>query len=150
MEKYLILIVHIPILIISCNTNMKENSVEKWKSEIIQTEKEFADMAKKEGISKAFLNYAADDVVLLRDNSLILGKEALRESFVNPEESSNTVSLVWEPDFADVALSGDLGYTYGKYTYTVKDSIGNRRKSEGIFHTVWKRQQNGKWKFVWD
>ena len=150
MKKILQIIVLISLLSYACNRNHKEDSMEKWKSEIIETEKEFSDMALKEGIPKAFFTYAAEDVVLMRDNSLIIGKEALQESFKNENSNSGEVSLSWKPDFVDVASSGDLGYTYGKYVYTSTDSIGNSNVVEGVFHTVWKRQSDGKWRFVWD
>jgi len=58
--------------------------------------------------------------------------------------------LEWAPDFVDVSSSGDLAYTYGKFTFSFKDSLGNKVENKGIFHTVWKRQSNGEWKFVWD
>ena len=138
------------VLFYSCNTNMKQDSIEKWKNEIVDTEQEFAEMALNEGIPKAFLTYAAEDAVLMRNNSLIIGIEALKENYKNKNLDSGTVSLTWKPDFVDVASSGDLGYTYGKYVYTTTDSIGNTNTVEGIFHTVWKRQADGKWKFVWD
>ncbi len=129
---------------------MKEDSIEKWKREIVETEHEFSEMAQKEGIPKAFLTYAAEDVVLMRNNSLIIGKESLRESYKSKKSGSGNVSLTWKPDFVDVASSGDLGYTYGKYVHTKTDSIGNTKVVEGVFHTVWKRQPDGKWQFVWD
>ncbi len=150
MKKTLKLMLLLSALIYSCNTNMKQDSIEKWKREIVDTEKEFAEMALKEGIPKAFLTYAAQDVVLMRNNSLIIGKESLQENYKNKKSESGNVSLSWKPDFVDVASSGDLGYTYGKYVYTTTDSIGNAKVVEGIFHTVWKRQPDGKWKFVWD
>ncbi|MBL7111012.1 MAG: DUF4440 domain-containing protein [Bacteroidales bacterium] len=59
-------------------------------------------------------------------------------------------SLVWEPEFVDVEESGDLGYTYGSFVFTAKDSTGNDIESKGVFHTVWKRQADGEWRFVWD
>ncbi len=134
-------------LVISCNQKM--GNVEKWKKEITDTELAFSAMAKTEGISKAFIAYAAEDAVLLRNNKLIEGKEELKASY----EGNNTlqkVSLTWAPDFVDVSSSGDLGYTYGRYVYTATDSVGNTQTNEGIFHTVWKRQSDGTWKFVWD
>ena len=150
MKKTLQLMLLLSVLIYSCNTNMKQDSIEKWKNEIIETEQEFAEMALNEGIPKAFLTYAAKDVVLLRNNSLIIGIDSLRESYKNEKSELGKVSLTWKPDFVDVALSGDLGYTYGKYVYTTTDSIGGKNVVEGVFHTVWKRQPDGKWKFVWD
>ncbi|MBI2280649.1 MAG: nuclear transport factor 2 family protein [Bacteroidetes bacterium] len=149
MKRQLILIFTAHLVLISCNMETKNNSIEQWKQEILTTEQEFAAMAKKEGIKKAFLNYAADDVVLLRSKKLVEGKKAMDEFFGIPNESEHE-SLEWKPDFVDVAASGDLGYTYGKFTYSAIDSTGNKVESSGIFHTVWKKQPDKTWKFVWD
>jgi ketosteroid isomerase-like protein len=137
---------------LACNGNIEkeEVSMEKWKEEIRAVEREFAEMADKEGIPAAFLKYAAEDAVLLRNDKLILGKEALRASYAGHKQGSGGVSLSWAPDFVDVSSSGDLGYTYGKYTYITTDSAGTKNAVEGIFHTVWKRQADGSWRFVWD
>ena len=135
---------------ISCNTVEKKNDQKKWRNEIIETELEFSKMASKEGISKAFLTYAADEAVLMRNNNLIIGIKAIEENFNNKSSASGKATLTWKPDFVDVSSSGDLGYTYGKYTYTIKDTLGNSNINKGIFHTVWKRQVDGNWKFVWD
>ena len=140
----------LPFLFISCSINNKKEISEKWKQEIVDTEHEFAKMAKNEGISKAFLTFAADDAVLMRNNNLIIGKEELKRSFSSRKSTSGKASLSWKPDFVDVSASGDLGYTYGKYIYTFTDSTGNIKLDSGIFHTVWKRQSSGEWRFVWD
>jgi len=58
--------------------------------------------------------------------------------------------LLWKPEFVELSKSGDLGYTYVEYVFLKKDSSGNTIESKGIFHTVWKKQSDGKWKFVWD
>jgi ketosteroid isomerase-like protein len=109
------------------------------------TEKAFALMAKEKGIAEAFYAFAADDAVIKRGQNIINGKEGIREYY---EKQPPTGQLEWSPDFADV--SGDLGYTYGKFTYSEKDSTGVVKQSTGFFHTVWKRQKDGTWKFVWD
>jgi len=133
-------------LVFACNP--EADSVEKWKNEIIETEKSFSALAQEEGMAKAFLTYAAEDAVLMRNNALIIGKEALSESFQSAGTENGT--LAWTPEFVDVAASGDLGYTYGNFIYTSTDSLGNEHVAEGVFHTVWKRQSDGTWKFVWD
>ena len=133
------------LLVNSCDTETKTDSIEKWKQEIRQAEEDFATMAKEKGIHDAFLYYAADDAVLKR-GSLIIGKNAIDKHL----EKSTSKNLSWSPDFVDVSTSGDLGYTYGKYVYQYVDSIGNPLKDTGVFHTVWKRQTNGSWKFVWE
>lgn len=137
------------LLNFSCQTMTKQSPVEKWKQEIMNTEKAFNDSVQVEGISKAFIAFAADSVAILRNDSLIVGKAALKEFYGNRRSSKN-ITLTWKPDFVDVSASGDLGYTYGSYLYTVTDSGGNKKEYRGIFHTVWKRQADGKWRFVWD
>jgi len=136
------------LIVSSCNTKSDIADIEKWKAEIVDTEKSFAELAKKEGLQKAFLTYAAEDGVLSRDNKIIKGKEAMSTWFEG--QSLENVQLEWTPDFVDVAASGDLGYTYGKFTFSALGENGEPLKSEGIFHTVWKRQANGEWRFVWD
>ena len=124
--------------------------IESLKNEILQVEKDFSDRVAEKGISESFLHYAADDAVLMRNNALIVGKDSIRRRFASQSTNGAEVSLTWTPDFVDVSTAGDLGYTYGKYVYSVTDSTGAVRKNEGVFHTVWKKQTDGSWKFVWD
>lgn len=133
-----------------CESNSKKGTPEQWKQEIMDTEQNFAALAAEEGIPAAFTAYAADDAVLMRNNQLIKGKENLQKSFASSPAKSPNITLTWTPDFVDVSSSGDLGYTYGKYIYTVTDSAGVAQQDTGIFHTVWKRQADGNWRFVWD
>lgn len=147
MKKYAVLILFLTVL--SCQKNNATN-IEKWKQEIVDTEKAFSDMAIADGIPAAFLAYSADNGVMMRNNRLIKGHGEMETYFQAASSNPNQLSLSWKPDFVDVANSGDLGYTYGEYTLTVTDSTGNTQESKGIFHTVWKRQANGSWKFVWD
>lgn len=122
--------------------------INKCKAEIIQAEKDFEMMAAEKGIKEAFLFYASDSVAINRFNLIYKGKKQINLYF--DYVKMNDVKLNWTPDFVDVASSGDMGYTYGKYTYTHKDSTGKTVENKGVFHTVWKKQADGNWKFVWD
>jgi ketosteroid isomerase-like protein len=51
--------------------------------------------------------------------------------------------ITWQPFKAEA--SGDLGYTIGNWKYQTKDTI-----MYGNYCTIWKRQQDGNWKFVFD
>ena len=113
-------------------------------------ERDFAAMAEKEGISRAFLHFAADEAVLLRGDKLYVGRQELEALFSGATSSPRDEKLSWSPDFVDISASGDLGYTYGSYTYSYTDSTGAKVERTGIFHTVWKRQEDGSWRFVWD
>jgi len=122
------------------------SSVEEDRAAILDTEAAFALMAQEEGIAAAFFHYAADSAVISRSGRLIKGCEAIREYY--SENLSPGTRLQWTPDYADV--SGDLGYTWGTYSLSVPDTAATTRESTGIFHTVWKRQPDGSWRYVWD
>ncbi len=122
---------------------------EQFKKEIVAAEHAFAQMVKEKGLKEAFSFFAADSAVLNRSDVIHKGKEAISALYSNSSGLQN-VTLTWTPDYVDVSSSGDLGYTYGKYQYSGIDSFGKTIVSTGIFHTVWKRQVDGSWKFVWD
>lgn len=134
-------------LVYSCHAPTPPASTEKFKSELFAVEKEFCAMAQSEGVQVAFVHFAADSAVILRKGKLLKGKEAIRRQYSSFQHGDK---LAWSPDFAEVSASGELGYTYGKFTYTSTDSVGHTTQSAGIFHTVWKRQPDGQWRFVWD
>lgn len=135
------------VALILCLTMMScASEPENDKARIEQTEREFAQMAGEKGVAEAFYEYAADSAVILRAGTLIRGREAIRKYYSTNLKPGT--ELLWAPDFIDV--SGDLGYTYGKYTHRVPDSTGLITESHGYFHTVWKRQPDGSWRFVWD
>ena len=131
-----------------CANASGDDEITKWKAEIMAVEKDFNDMAQKEGLVKAFEFFAAEDGVIRRKKKLIKGKSAIAQWYeqdVRPNES-----LTWKPTFVDVSLSGDMAYTYGEFAFTYPDSLGNMKTNTGIFHTVWRRQKDGTWRFVWD
>ena len=138
------------ILFSSCTMEIEKDSLEKWKEEIVEAEMNFSAMAGEKGIPEAFISFAAEDAVLMRNNKLVVGKQALASYLDNQPSKADNEKLSWEPDFVDVSASGDLGYTYGNFTYSYTDSTGAIIENKGIFHTVWKRQADGSWKFVWD
>ena len=118
------------------------------KQEIEDTELAFARMAIDSGTENAFRAYAAPDAVIKRGNKLVSGYDSI---VVYPDKTKQEgAQLNWSPDFISVSRSGDLAYTYGEFIYTFPDSTGVIHKQEGFFHTVWKRQPDGKWKFVGD
>lgn len=122
--------------------------MEKIKSEILDAEKAFAQLVKEQGLKAGFLAYAAENAVIQRGGKLIHGKPAIAAFF--DQQNLDNVTLEWQPDFVDVAASGDLAYTYGRYSLQSVDENGQTVESQGIFHTVWKRQPDGAWRYVWD
>jgi len=144
--KTVLLFIPIMIACIGCG---QSKSKEEIKYEIFQTEKAFEKMTSEKGIVEAFYYFADENAVIKRENdTLILGKENIRIYYEKKDLKNATVN--WSPDFIDVSENGDLGYTYGKYVWKIKDNDGNIVEHKGIFHTVWKRQKDNGWKYVWD
>jgi len=133
------------IMATACSSPQSRN-VKDDKAAILDTEAAFALMAQEEGIAAAFFHYAADNAVISRGGRLIKGGEAIRDYYL--ENLKTGTRLQWTPDYVEV--SGDLGYTWGKYILTIPDSTATTMESTGIFHTVWKRQPDGSWRYVWD
>ncbi len=135
-----------------CITGCQTRAVDKRETaiqEINQAEKDFEKMVAEKGVAEGFSHYADSNAVILQGgDSLIFGKTGIRHFFSG--ERFKNVSVNWSPDHTDAAASGELGYTYGKYTWRSADSTGKVTESTGIFHTVWKKQKDGSWKFLWD
>jgi ketosteroid isomerase-like protein len=105
-------------------------------------------MASEKGLAEAFSFYVADSGILNAGDSNFIGKQEVRKRFERTKYRN--VRLRWTPEFIDISESCDLAYTWGKYTYTYRDSSGKEVVDKGIFHTVWKKQADGSWRFVWD
>ena len=149
MKRSLILAISLLFFLLeACGPSYKNRLLDEAREEIIQTEKAFSAMSKEKGIKEAFLHFAAAEAVLNRADKIIRGKKAFAEYFDHSDLLE--VKLTWTPDFVDVSTSADMGYTYGQYQLTAKDKEGNSIDSKGIFHTVWKKQPEGQWKFVYD
>jgi ketosteroid isomerase-like protein len=133
----------------ACETGQNNALRELAKTGIGEAEKDFAKMAAENGIAKAFEFYADSNATIRRGrDSLIHGKEGIRNFY--SADYFKTATVTWSPDFIDASQNGDMGYTYGKYTWQSKDSSGRINEAKGIFHTVWKKQKDGSWKYVWD
>lgn len=133
------------MVVFSCRSTTKTDDV---KNEILQAEKAFEKMASEKGLAEAFYYFADQNAAIKRGNdSLIFGKENIKLYYI--KNANPNAKVTWAPDFIGVSDCGTLGYTYGKYLYTIRDSTGKTTERKGIFHTVWKKQNN-EWRYVWD
>jgi hypothetical protein len=83
--------------------------------------------------------------VLLKPGRLpIIGANAIDYLI---QQNDTAYTLNWQPHNAFVSKSADLGYTYGVYALHPKmiDTV-----FYGTYITIWKRQTDGKWKFILD
>jgi len=104
---------------------------------VIASERAFAAEGAAIGWIEAFKKYQTADAVMI--DSEIVNSRKLLESL---PPAANTKNLAWWPVAAGIARSGDLGFTTGPYS-----ADGKRF---GHFFTVWKKQPDGNWRWIFD
>lgn len=112
---------------------------------LVQLEADFAGEVAKHG-HDAFLTYFAEDGVEVVDGGGFDTKEEMRKRAPWPDGTT----LTWTPIKAEMAASGDLGFTYGNYIYTAKNKEGKVVVNYGKYTSIWKKQKDGQWKVVVD
>lgn len=135
------------ICIHSCSSNKKKDPVTKlfYKNELLDADIAFSKLSAQKGMKQAFIEFIDSNGVMLKPGHLpIIGAKAI--DFLI-QENDTEYTLTWEPQFADAAASGDLGYTYGVYQLYIK---ATDTSIYGSYVSIWKKQHDGKWKFVLD
>jgi ketosteroid isomerase-like protein len=132
------------VLIATLSFAAKQKSA-KGSDLLFQLEADFAADVARHG-HDAFLTYFAEDGVEVVDGGGFDTKDAMRKQPPWPDGTS----LTWTPAKAEMAASGDLGYTYGNYVYTVKNKEGKLVANHGKYTSIWKKQKDGQWKVILD
>jgi ketosteroid isomerase-like protein len=112
---------------------------------MMKADVDFSNLSRAKGMKFAFLEYIDSNGVLLRPDTIpVIGADAVDYLLA---QNDTGFSLTWKPTGAAVAASGDLGYTYGIYELhpKTKDTL-----LYGTYVSIWKKQADGKWKFVMD
>lgn len=137
------------MVLIGCTSKSKPKNLTYVKLQIVKTEKDFEKLVAEKGLAEGFSQFADSNAVIKRErDSLIIGKNNIKNYYLNPKFQNATVT--WSPYSVTVSDAGDMASTYGKYVWTFKDHSGNEQVLKGIFHTVWKKQKDGSWKYIWD
>jgi ketosteroid isomerase-like protein len=148
MYKFHSLVLFCFLLLLSCNVkkgNTPSNNSEKNRQELLVADNSFSEACLKDGMKNAYLDYIDSNGVLLRPNNFpIIGAEAI--DFIIAQNDAD-FKMSWKASDAIVAQSGELGYTYGEYKLhlTKPDTT-----FVGTYVTIWKKQDDNRWKFVLD
>jgi ketosteroid isomerase-like protein len=108
---------------------------------LVEVERAFASASVAQGMRAAFLHYLADDAVVFRPEP-VQGKKWYRA------RPASTAILAWEPAFADVSASNDLGYTTGPWA--LRPDSTSDATAFGHYVSVWKRGTDREWKVAID
>lgn len=108
-------------------------------SHLVAAERAFAADALTLGIDAAFLKWSAEDAIMIAGGAPQRAHDILDANAVLDPAAP---SLAWWPNWAGISKSGDLGFTTGGV------AVGGVRT--GHYFTIWKRQADGSWKWVYD
>jgi Domain of unknown function (DUF4440) len=124
---------------------------------LAETEQSFCADVGRLGIADAFLKYMAEtcfipvSLALTRSEYEAAVKQARAKAGASYKPGPNpNLRLVWSPSKVEVSDDGTLGYTWGRYDFTSKGKDGKAETTSGIYLTIWRRQADGSWKFVYD
>lgn len=124
---------------------VKDEAHEKAFDEMVETDRRFSESCAQVGMKKSFLEFVADDAVLLRPGYLPI-VEGNVIKFLSSQEDSSFI-MTWTPKGGQLAKSNELGYTFGVYEVKLKS---NDSTFNGTYLSIWQKQADGKWKFVLD
>jgi hypothetical protein len=106
---------------------------------VIAAERAFATRAGEVGWVPAFREFVAPDGQLAQPT----GYASAPAELAATEDDGNR-NLFWWPGFAAISRSGDFGFTTGVV------SFDEARTPRGHYFTVWRRQPDGSWKWIYD
>ncbi len=133
------------LLFSSCKSSI---DVEAENKKLLDADKKFSQTSIEKGSAEAFNLFLTDDALELpAGNVPIIGRENIYDSM---KVGQHEYQLSWEPQKAEVAMSGEMGYTWGKYIVKFNDSNGNEITSRGKYLNIWKKQPDGQWKVAVD
>lgn len=112
---------------------------------MIETEREFARTASVKGIRDAFLDFFAEDSIVVGAEPRS-AKDGIRKRSPQP---FSVQELTWEPRVGDVAASGELGWLSGPSTF-VNRADAHPMPRFGNYLSIWRRQPNGTWRVYID
>jgi ketosteroid isomerase-like protein len=137
MKKFLLLFA---LVVAACATqSATEPSPVAGPAAVIAAERAFAHRATEIGWIPAFREYVAPDGQLAGPGGFANAPQQLAAA-----EDDGNRNLYWWPAYAGVARSGDFGFTTGPA------SFDEARTPRIIYFTVWRRQADGSWKWIYD
>jgi ketosteroid isomerase-like protein len=128
---------------VSACASIAQTFPDKNQQSLIDAEYAFMMMAKDKNTREAFLYFLEDHAVTFDSNGPQQGKAAWEV------RKPDSALLYWEPEYSDIAASGDFGFNTGPWEYK-PDRATEKPVAYGHFVTIWKKQINGAWKAALD
>ena len=109
--------------------------------DMVAAERAFAADASARNTREAFLAAYDEDGI-----AFVAGPRNAKRVWEARPENKN--KLEWAPEVAEIAASGELGYTSGPWRFTREGD--EQPTAFGHFFTIWRKDADGKWKVLVD
>ncbi len=137
-------LIALPILLcLSCHATAFANDQASSAATLLQADRDFALLSEQSDPKRAFTAYLAPNVIMLpRAGKPVEGFDNAIASFGD----TPGYMLHWQPQLAEVAASGEIGWTWGIYQVIVD----GEQVSSGKYVNIWTLQADGRWKVRMD
>lgn len=133
----------------ACSVHVNRARATPAPADLEAADRAFAADVAREGTA-AWLRWFDPNGAQLVPGAIVRGDSA-RRALMSGLLDDPHLKLVWEPDTAVVAASGDIGYTIGHSQVRQTNADGSVTiRSTGRYLTVWRRQPDGSWKVELD
>lgn len=139
------------LLATGCSVSMKTSrgAAAASAEDLKAADRAFAAEVAREGTT-AWLRWFDAHGMQLVPGQIVRGDSARRALMTGLLDDPN-LKLLWEPDTAVIAASGDIGYTIGHSQVRQTNPDGTVTvRSTGRYVTIWRRQPDGSWKVELD
>ena len=120
-----------------------EETIRGLEAELVEADRRFAASVQRSGLAGWITGFAPSGRMIAGGQSHV-GPEGIRRAML-PLFADTSFSISWDPNYAEVAASGDMGYTVGRYEQRYRVD-GETVVDSGTYLTVWRRQDDGGWK----
>jgi len=139
---YLIGVLAMILLVTSCQ---KQIDLEAAKDELLQVAEQFNKENSQIGYIEGYNKYMAEDALILPPGAQpVVGRD---NYYAQMKAEGLLGQLEGDVLGVEVSASGNMGWTYGRWVFTVQDSSGNPVVSYGKYLCTWAKI-DGQWKMT--
>ena len=137
------------VFLLECAASAQHSGQVNPREELLKVDREWAQVAATRDLERIVSYWTDDAVIYTPGEAPVAGKEAIRK-YVGASLALPGFAITWTPARAEVSKSGDLGYTIGSNAITLPVAQGGSATVEGRYVTVWRKEQDGRWRCVID
>ena len=109
---------------------------------MVEAERSFARMSVTDGVKEAFVENLSEDAIIFRPGP-VKGRPVWQQ------RKPLALVIRWEPEYVDIAASGDFGYSTGPAEYFSAKAL-TPPIGYGYFISIWKKQSDRTWRVALD